>query len=68
MVITIPAFLLAVGGGGVFGGGGAAGGGGDDGGVGFIFPTLLRGEELYTQMGFFLFREFSPLGIFIVES
>ena len=33
-----------------------------------IVPTLLRGEELYTQMGFFLFREFSPLDIFIVES
>ena len=34
----------------------------------FIVPTLLRGEELYTQIGFFLFREFSPLDIFIVES
>ena len=33
-----------------------------------IVPTLLRGEELYTQMGFFLFREFSPIDIFIVES
>ena len=33
-----------------------------------IVPTLLRGEELYTQLGFFLFREFSPLDIFIVES
>ena len=28
----------------------------------------LEGEELYTQLGFFLFREFSPLDIFIVES
>ena len=34
----------------------------------FVVPTLLRGEELYTQLGFFLFREFSPLDIFIVES
>ena len=34
----------------------------------FIVPTLLRGEELYTQLVFFLFREFSPLDIFIVES
>ena len=34
----------------------------------FIVPTLLRGEELYTQMGFFLFSEFSPIDIFIVES
>ena len=34
----------------------------------FIVPTLLRGEELYTQMGFFLFREFSPIDILIVES
>ena len=34
----------------------------------FFVPILLRGEELYTQMGFFSFREFSPLDIFIVES
>ena len=33
-----------------------------------VVPTLLRGEELYTQLGFFLLREFSPLDIFIVES
>ena len=36
---------------------------------GLIVPTLLRGEELYTQMGFFfLFSEFSPIDTFIVES
>ena len=33
-----------------------------------LFQPLLRGEELYTQMGFFLFRQFEPIDIFIVES
>ena len=34
-----------------------------------IVPTpSYGGEELYTQMGFFLFREFSPIDIFIIET
>ena len=34
-----------------------------------IVPTpSYGGEELYTQMGFFLFSEFSPIDIFIVET
>ena len=33
-----------------------------------LFRLLLRGEELYTQMGFFLFSQFWPTDIFIVES
>ena len=33
-----------------------------------IVPTPMRGEELYTQMGFFWFRQFWPIDIFIVES
>ena len=33
-----------------------------------IVPTPLEGGELYTQLGFFLFRQFSPIDIFIVES
>ena len=32
-----------------------------------IVPTHLWGEELYTQMGFFLFSQFWPIDIFIVE-
>ena len=28
----------------------------------------LVGEELYTQMGFFLFRQFWPIDMFIIES
>ena len=33
-------------------------------------PTPLEGggEELYTQLGFFLFNQFWPIDIFIVES
>ena len=36
----------------------------------FIVPTPSYGggEELYTQMGFFLFSEFWPIDIFIVET
>ena len=36
----------------------------------FIVPTPLvgGGEELYTQMGFFLFSQFWPIDIFIVEN
>ena len=33
-----------------------------------IVPTLLRGGGTIYSTGFFLFREFSPLDIFIVES
>ena len=32
-----------------------------------LFRPHLWGEERYTQMGFFLFREFWPTDIFIVE-
>ena len=32
-----------------------------------IVPTPFEGEELYTQMGF-LFSQFWPIDIFIVES
>ena len=31
-------------------------------------PTLVGREELYTQTVFFLFRQFWPIDIFIVES
>ena len=34
----------------------------------FLFWPLLMGEELYTQLGFFLFRHFWPIDIFIEES
>ena len=34
----------------------------------FLFWPLLMGEELYTQLEFFLFRHFSPIGIFVEES
>ena len=33
----------------------------------FLFRPHLWGEELYTQMGFFLFRQFWPIDIFIEE-
>ena len=31
-------------------------------------PTLVGREELYTQLGFFLFSQFWPTDIFIVEN
>ena len=34
----------------------------------FLFRPTLVGEELYTQMGYFLFKQFSLIDIIIVES
>ena len=31
-------------------------------------PTHFSGEELYLQMGFFLFKQFGPIDKIIVES
>ena len=36
-------------------------------GLGIIVSNPLEGEELYTQMGF-LFGQFWPIGIFVIES